>query len=199
MKITNIQNITPYSRDKNKLSNNQQISQSVAFGAGVTKAPIIDKILKNKAAQWAFKFASNNPFGFDILTLAATCIIMRPITIMALPGQKKDDKQYLAAKSIIASVIANSARIMLIMPLSKSLEHTGEQAKKEVNKIKFPIKGSDNFNAFNFAINKGFAFILSIGTAALMTLAIPKVMSKILPSPDQSKETTAKNNAKEVL
>lgn len=154
---------------------------------------VINKILGSKTAQSVFKFASNNPFGFSVLTLATTCIIFRPLTIMALPGQKKEDKQYLAVKSIVASTVANSGRILLLLPLAKALEYVGKKAKENPKIVKFPAADSLKFNAFNFAVNNGFAVVLSIGTAAVMTKLIPKVMAKILPQPEQKKKQEIEN------
>jgi len=166
-----------------------QARKAPAFCAA-PDSKIINGILKSKAAQGIFKFASNNPFGFSVLTLATTCIIFRPLTILALPGQKKDDKQYLAVKSVVASTVANSGRILLIYPLGKALEYVGKKA-KENPKLKFPAGDTKEFNAFNFGVNNGFAVLLAIATAAIMTKAIPRVMAKILPPPEQKKKAEA--------
>lgn len=169
-----------------------QAGRSPAFSA-TPESKAINKILENKSAQWFFKFAKKNSFGFNILTLALSCIILRPATIMVLPGQKKDDKQYLAGKSIIASVIIDIARFAFCLPLAYAMEYMGKKA-KEIPKIKFPAEGTKNFDIFNFGINSALSVVLQVGTAALMTMAIPKVMSRILTPPEQKKkaETTDK-------
>ena len=165
-------------------------AQSVAFCAA-PESKTINKILESKSAQWAFKFAKKNPFGFNILSLALSCIILRPATIMALPGQKKDDKQYLAGKSIIASVIIDVARLAFCLPLAKALDYMGEKA-KTLAKVKFPKAGTKEFDIFNFGINNALSVVLQVGTAALMTMAIPKVMSRILTPPEQKKQVESK-------
>lgn len=162
-----------------------QTGKTPAFSAA-PESKAINSILKSKSAQWAFKFASENQFGFNILALALSCIIMRPATIMVLPGQKKDDKQYLAAKSIIASVIIDIARFAFCLPLARALLKNGLKAKQNP-KMEFPAKDTKEYNAFKFAANNGLSVVLQIGTAALMTLAIPKVMEKILPPPEKKK------------
>lgn len=180
--------ILPVVNTQNKASL-QQAGKSPAFcAAGESKT--INKILESKSAQWAFKFAKKNPFGFNILSLALSCIILRPATIMALPGQKKDDKQYLAGKSIIASVIIDIARLAFCLPLAKALDYMGEKA-KVLPKLKFPKAGTKEFDIFNFGVNNALSVVLQVGTAALMTMAIPRVMAKILPPPEQNnKEKT---------
>lgn len=161
-------------------------SKTPAFCAA-PESKVINSILKSPLAQKIFKFADINPFGFKILALAVACIVFRPITVMAIPGQKKDDKQYLAAKSIIAATIADLARLSLCLPLAMALKGMGNKAKANPD-IKFPAIETEKFKVFNFAVNEGFAFLLQIGTAALMTMAIPKVMSRVLPSPEQKKK-----------
>lgn len=165
---------------------NQPAPSKPAFCAA-PESKAINSILKSSIAQKIFKFADINPFGFKILALAVACIIFRPITVMAIPGQKKDDKQYLAAKSIIAATIADLARLSLCLPLAMGLKGMGKKAKANPA-IKFPAIETEKFKVFNFAVNEGFAFLLQIGTAALMTMAIPKVMSRVLPSPEQKKK-----------
>lgn len=168
-----------------------QAGKTPVFSAA-PDSKVINNILNKKSAQWVFKFASENQFGFNILALALSCIIMRPATIMVLPGQKKDDKQYLAAKSIIASVIIDIARFAFCLPLAKALVKNGLKAKQHPDKINFPAKDTKEYNAFKFAANNGLSIVLQIGTAALMTLAIPKVMEKILPPPEQKQKAEAK-------
>lgn len=183
--------ILPVVNTLNKASLQQAGKQTAFCAAPESKA--INSILNNKSAQWVFKFAKKNPFGFNILALALSCIILRPATIMVLPGQKKDDKQYLAGKSIIASVIIDIARLAFCLPLAKALDYMGEKA-KELPKLKFPKAGTKEFDMFNFGVNNALSVVLQVGTAALMTLAIPKVMSKILTPPEQKPkaEITAK-------
>lgn len=164
----------------------QQAGKSPAFCAA-PEPKTINKILENKSAQWVFKFAKKNPFGFNILALALSCIILRPATIMVLPGQKKDDKQYLAGKSIIASVIIDIARLAFCLPLAMALDFMGEKS-KELPKIKFPKAGTKEFDMFNFGVNNALSIVLQVGTAALMTMAIPKVMSRILTPPEKKKQ-----------
>lgn len=198
--------------NQNPIYNAQKSPKAPSFCAAVpTKAvknsKIIDGILKNKAAQWAFKFASKNSFGFSVLALAISCMIFRPITIMALPGQKKDDKEYLAAKAIIASAIADAGRILFILPLGIAMDKwtkTAKKAEELVDKQKLEKLGKEaqnkaiairntKYDAFNFAANNVFSVILSIGTAALMTIAIPKVMSRILPPPNKNNNLNGGN------
>lgn len=184
--VVNTQNKIPLAQAGKSLAPNVLAPKELAFCA-TPDSKAINSILNNKSAQWIFKFAKKNPFGFNILALALSCIILRPATIMVLPGQKKDDKQYLAGKSIIASVIIDIARFAFCLPLAKALEYVGNKAKEMPKKIKFPAEGTKDFDMFNFGVNNALSVVLQVGTAALMTMAIPKVMSRILTTPEQKK------------
>lgn len=194
MKVSVEMKISPLVNTQNRLPL-KQAGKSPAFCAA-PDSRAINKILQNKSAQWIFKFANKNEFGFNILALAVSCIVLRPATIMALPGQKKDDKQYLASKSIIASIIADVLRFAFCLPLANAIVHLGEKAKKAPEEVKFPQKGTKNYNAFKFGVNNGFSVILQLGIAALMTMAIPRVMERILPPPNQKKKTETENKIK---
>lgn len=196
MKILSIQN-TQAPQKNNVVAKNNSACNIPSFGVKAS-GKIIDGILKNKAAQWIFNFADKNPFGFDILTLATTCILMRPVTILFFPGTKKDDKKYLAIKSIIASVIANAGRLAFCIPLAKSLEHLGDKAAKNVDSIRFPARQTKKFEAFNYVANKGFAVLLSIGTAALTAMAVSKIMLKILPPHEEKSKQLIVNKPIEI-
>lgn len=195
MKIINIQN-TQIPQKYNVATRVNSYSNEPSFCAK-TPSKFIDRILKNKAAQKVFQFASDSAFGFDILTLATTCILMRPVTILLLPGSDKDDKKYLAAKSVISSVIANAGRIAFCWPLTKSLEKLGDKAEKSPGSIEFPGRSTSEFKSFNFMVNKGFFMLLSIATSALMAMAVAKIMAKILPPPTKKNESLNVNKSVE--
>lgn len=193
MKVINIQN-TQITQKNTVVARCSSTCNAPSFGAK-TPSKIIDGILKNKVAQKVFQFASDSAFGFDILTLATTCILMRPVTILLLPGSDKDDKKYLAAKSVISSVIANAGRLAFCLPLKNSLEHLGEKSEKNPGIMEFPAKSSKEFKSFNYVVNKGFAALLAIATSALMAMAVAKIMAKILPPPKEKDKQIKPNPA----
>lgn len=186
--------ILPVVNTQNKIQLTQAQKAPAFCAAPESKA--INWILKKGMTQSLIKFASDNAFGFKVLALAVACIIMRPITVMLMPGQKKEDKQYLAAKSLIAATIADVARLTFILPLGMSLKWMGNKAKAAPGKIKFPASETNEFHAFNFAVSEGFGFLLQIGTATLLAMTLPKVMSKILSSNKKKEQEAQKMPAK---
>lgn len=184
----------------NAVENRKQKNTATAFCANPKQTEFIDKILNNKVAKGIFDFASLNPFGFNILMLATTCIVLRPATVMVVPGSNKEDKKYIAVKSIVASTIANTGRLLFCLPLAKSIEKLGNKAVEKTKNIDFPAKGTPRFDAYNFGVNNGFAFILSLFTTALFVAAVTKIMNKIMPpNGDKKNSSNIDKNKQEIL
>jgi hypothetical protein len=183
MRITNSINSTQLlrigNRNRTELKFNNSFQNSVNFGSKIPNSNI-DKILNNKFAQKVFKFASLNPFGFNIVALTVSCMFLRPATLMVTPGTSKKEREYAAGKSIISSGIANGSRILLCLPLAKAIEKLGDKALHNPNSAKFPAKGTPKFEVVNYAINNGFAVLLSLATSGLMVSMVAKIMPILL-------------------
>lgn len=194
MKITNSINSTQLlgmgNQKRAGLKFNNKYQDSLNFGSKVPNSNV-DKIINNKFAQKVFKFASLNPFGFNIAALAIACIVLRPATIMVTPGSSKKDREYTAGKSIISSAIANGSRILFCLPLAKAIVKLGDKAKKNPKEVKFPAKGTPKFEVVNYAINNGFAVLLSLATSGLMVYSVAKIMPILLK--DKNDKNKVKN------
>lgn len=177
MKINNnICRINTYPVNSN--INKFNINKETSFGNANKPLPSkLDKFLKNKFVQGLFKLADKNPFAFNIVALATTCMLMRPVTILAIPGTNEKDKKYAAGKSFIASVIGNSSRLLFILPLGIFMANLGRQAVKNP-KLKFPKDKTPEFQAYNYLVNNLAATLLAIPTSGLMVYAVAKVMDK---------------------
>jgi len=195
MKI-NINNTNPKQLNyKSNNKNNKNSFNNVSFKSAPPKhSPIIDKLLKNKFTQRLFKLADINPFAFNIVALATTCIILRPATIMVVPGSSKEDKKYAAGKSIISSAIANTSRVVLCLPLALSVAKLGKEAAQKAGETKFPKIGTPKFESFNYLVNNGFSVILAIATSALMVTTVAKVMNKLMPPPKNKNQDNFTKN-----
>lgn len=197
MKTLSIKNntITPQLNYQNINSQiNAKPFQNVSFKGAPPKVSILDKMLKNKLAQGLFKLADMNPFAFNLTALAVSCIILRPPTIMVVPGSNKDDRKYMAGKSIIAATIADTSRVLLCLPLAMTMKKLGQKAL--AGKLNFPKEGTKEFEAFNYMVNNGFALLLVIGTSALMAWTVAKVMNILVPPHKNTDEIKSGDNVK---
>lgn len=192
MKIREMGSLTGYQLNSRsiKVNKNKQSSfYDVNFKGTLPKpSPILDRFLNNKITKSAFKLASLNPFAFNIAALALTCIVMRPLTILITPGSTKEDRRYAAGKSVIASTIANTSRIVFCLPLANAMKKLGKASQAGAVGVKFPKIGTPKFDAFNYLVNNGFAVILSLATSAIIVEAVAKVMDKLVPVTKKTKD-----------
>lgn len=175
------------------------------FTGGLSKtkdSKIIDWILKNKLSQKLFELADKNPFAFTIASLATTCMLMRPPTILIMPGSNDKDKKYAAGKSFIASFVGNSSRILFILPLGFAMKKLGDKAEKNLLKNnqpikalpkKFPPRSTKQFEVFNFAVSQTAGFLLAIPSSALMVYATAKIMDKLMNKTKNNRVEEVKN------
>lgn len=182
MKVQSIKNTIAYPQTSLAIAkrDNEITSLNTNFKGNLSKpSPITDKILKNKVVKSLFELADKNPFAFNTLALASTCMVMRPATIMVVPGSNDKDKKYAAAKSFTASFISTASRLIFILPLGIAIKKLGERAKTNPE-IDFPQRGTPKFNAFNFAVNNTTGALLAIPIAALVVYLVAKIMDKIM-------------------
>lgn len=170
----------------NKGSNPNQSAPSFAANLPVKKTPFTDKLLKNKLVQKLFNLASLNPHAFNLTIMAVMAILLRPATILIVPGAKKEDKQYAAGKSVVSSVISTMTQLALCIPLAKSIEKLAKEAESKPHLSNFPKIKTPKFDAFNYLVNNGFAIILTVVSSIVMAKAVAKIMNKILPKKENN-------------
>lgn len=144
------------------------------------KTKVIDKVLNNKAVKWLFKIANKNPFAFTIAALLATCVVMRPATIMITPGSDIEDKKYAAGKSIIASIIANASRLVFILPLGIVIHKLGQKA-LDNPEFKFPKLKTKEFDSFKYLVTNAAGLALSLALSALIVKFVAVIMKELVP------------------
>ena len=86
----------------------------------------------NKKVKAALEFADKNNVAFSAaFALLLTCIL-RPASIMALPGSKKnkDDKKYAAAHSVASGIIGYIISTAVSNPVSSALKKVLEKPQK---------------------------------------------------------------------
>lgn len=168
---------------KNKIN-----PSSVSFAADLPaeKTPFIDKILKNKFSQKLFNLASKNPHAFNLTAIGLMGILLRPVGILVIPGAKKEDKQYAAAKSSIGTVITVCAQLAFCIPLALLIEKLAKEALKNPSASNFPQIKTPKFEAFNYFVNNGFSMILAVFISMLVAKTLTVVMKKFAPEKDEN-------------
>lgn len=142
----------------------------------------IDAVLKNKFAQkYIFNFAGMNPHVFNLCALAFTNILLRPVSILAVPGAKDEDKKYAAAKSIIGSTLLTVGELVVCIPIAKNIKKLAIEAKEKPNISKFPKIDTPRFKAYNYLVNNAVGLILTTIFMSFLTVKLTaKIMNKLL-------------------
>lgn len=106
-------------------------------GKSEAATSFMDKILKSK---WFGKFAKySNEHNISTSALVALVLagIMRPATIMALPGKKdKDDKTYAAGHSMASGIIGFLFSTALTSPFDESIRKVFDISKDDNGELK---------------------------------------------------------------
>lgn len=155
--------------------------QSIGFEGNlpVKKSSSLDKIINNSFAQELFKLAQKNPHVFNLINLSIFGMALRPATVLAVPGAEKEDKQYVAAKSLIGTALIVVSELIVCIPLGKSIEKLGKAA--ETNpKILFPKINSPKYDAYNFFISHAVGLVLTLALSSFLTVRLTtKIMNKL--------------------
>lgn len=91
-------------------------------------------IYKSKRFKDFLVFASESQVVFSALFALFLAGILRPATIMALPGKKKnkDDKKYASAHSIASGVIGLAVSTLIGTPISKAIKRIEMNPRKYI-------------------------------------------------------------------
>jgi hypothetical protein len=147
----------------------EQLAQKVPDA--VHRSGILHKILR---------LAGDNPTFFEVAFATTIMTTLRPITILAVPGAKKEDKQYAAVKAVCSATAALALTALLYIPLGAVMKRLGKSPA-------FPFKeGTEAFKAFNHYLNYGSKFLIAPLEAMLLFKLIPPIMHKVFPERKKS-------------
>jgi len=150
------------------------------------KEPVIDRILKKEFAQKLFDMADRNPHLLQVISIGVLGMTIRPATLLAIPGAEKEDKQYIAAKSIIGTAMFVASQLLVSVPLDKSLKKIGEIAQKNP-KSRFYKYSPKQLKAYSFLISNAIGLTLTLATSSFLTVKLTtKIMNKLFAKKDSN-------------
>jgi hypothetical protein len=162
-------------------------------GSFAAKPDTVDKVLKSNFAQKLFEIADNNSHVFNLINLAIYGMALRPATLLTVPGAEKEDKQYVAAKSLIGTTLIVASELLICIPLGAGINKLGKMAKQNPE-IKFPVKGSKQFKAYSFLINNVVGLVLTLALSSFLTVRLTtKIMNKLFPPKDSKANKNTQN------
>ncbi|MCQ2957330.1 MAG: hypothetical protein MJ180_00335 [Candidatus Gastranaerophilales bacterium] len=122
-------------RENYKCASNQSFSGLEQYANKCARGLIkhkegLNKILSSDKFNGFLKSALENPgVNEAVIAVAVTCTA-RPLTIMATPGAKREDKEYAATQSITSGITGLAFAYILFNPLKKSFEKVLQKINK---------------------------------------------------------------------
>lgn len=156
------------------------------------------QIFTKKYLKKALLFAEENPVVYDAIFALGLVCVLRPATIMALPGDKKnkDDKKYAAAHSIASGVIAYLMSLVLFSPIAKAMEKVKNsiKTKKFITNTKNYLREEGSEKALNAAsvIVKKIPEAILAPFRAMVTIALIPIILKNVFGLEKGKKTDNK-------
>ena len=159
-------------------------SAKVCFG-GFFNA---QNLYKSNLFKKSLEFASDNGALFAAGIALFTTTILRPITIFATPGVKKENKEYASAKSISSGIIGFGIMAALSTPIATAIKKINNNPAKYLKEatIKNLSEGKTLLKSkkYKFAtqlFKLGTDFVTAIPKAVLTCALIPPIMMFLFP------------------
>lgn len=131
---------------------------------------VVDKVVGSKAFESIAKFAGEKPAVFNAASSLVLAGVLRPATIMALPGKGENatkNKATAAAHAIASAVIGFAITSTVMKPISAGLKKVMGDTSKYLPKLSEKMNKDPKFAA---NVNK----VLSFGPDIL--LAVPRAL-----------------------
>lgn len=131
-----------------------------------------------------FLEASNNLAVMESVFVLAISTTIKPVTILALPGAKEEDKKYAAIKAFLGGVIDYCLITALVKPITKKIEDFGNRIKKNPEIVKEKIKylrDEGNFKTFSRIVGYTPKLLLIPVRSALTIALIAPTLKFIFP------------------
>lgn len=152
----------------------------------------VQKFLKNPKVLKFFEKATGLAV-IETYFIFAISTTIKPLSIMAMPGAKKEDKEYNATKSFLVGIVDFCLVMVALKPIEKRLEKFCEKIKEKPqllnNKVKYLAK-EENRKTFKTVMGYAPKFFL-IPLRGLLTIALIPPTLKIL-FPEEAKKLNSK-------
>ncbi|MEI8377260.1 MAG: hypothetical protein WCF95_01870 [bacterium] len=140
------------------------------------------------------KFAkmTAKPVLLEATAVLGLACVLRPLTILSLPGGEKRDKQYASAHGMASGIWGYVTAIVLFNPVSTALKKVAQRVDKDPEYLKnsFIKHNAKNKDAFNFIVSWGPKFVLQPLIAAGTIALIPTVMGLFFKKDKDGKNKT---------
>ena len=141
----------------------------------------------SKVLHKTLAYASDNGAVLGAAIAAFTSVVLRPITILALPNVEKENKQYACTKSIASSLLGYGILFSVMQPISVALKKINKEPAKYLTKNTIKrlsdagreVTSSGKYMLATKTFTMGSDFVFAIPKAILTVALIPPIMTLI--------------------
>lgn len=158
--------------------------------------PKVKKFIRGEKFDNLLKKADSLAWMESIL-MFAIAVTIKPVTIMALPGAKEEDKKYAATKAFLGGAVDFAISSAFILPLTKIIKSFGDKIEKDpkilTEKSEY-LKKAHNFKNFKKVIEYAPKFLLVPVRSGLTIALIPPTLKYMFP--EEAKKLKEKKEGK---
>jgi hypothetical protein len=169
------------------------------FWSKLGENPKIKEFIKGKTFDKALELA-NNLSMFESGLFFAIAVTLKPLTIMALPGAKEEDKKYAATKAFLGGCVDFAISSAILYPITEVVKRFRKKIKVDPKILTEKVQYLKNINKFdNLEKVLGYApKLLLLPIRSAMTIAlIPPTLKYLFP--EEAKKLKNKKDAKEAV
>ena len=174
-------------------------SPNKGFWKWVGEREGVKNFIKGKTFDSAIKLA-NNLSMLESIFFFAIAVTLKPLTIMALPGAKEEDKKYAATKAFLGGCVDFAIASAIVLPITTICSKFDEKIKADPNKFLTENMKylKDEKRLKNFSKVLGYApKLLLVPVRSAMTIAlIPPTLKYLFP--EEAKKLKNKKDTKEI-
>lgn len=205
--LTN-KNISSFNLERNKnstsssrsLLKNPSLSSNQSF-KGAPPSGFWAGVFGKKGVQKALAWVNDNKAMTDTISMCVVGMTIKPLWILSKKKTKKDDKQFLATKSLVGSVVDYAIGMAFITPISVAVDRftknistlqKNNQLPKKLNYLNNP----ECMSSFKEIAGNTPKFATAGLKAAIQIPLILTVMGILFPENEAAKKKAEKEKAK---
>jgi len=166
------------------------------FWSKVGENETVKKFIKSKAFDKLLK-AGNDLAKIESIFMFAIAVTIKPVTIMALPGAKEEDKKYAATKAFLGGAVDFGIATAAIVPITNVINKFNEKIAKDpsilTEKIAY-LRDKQKFNSFKNVVEYAPKFLLVPVRSAITIALIPPTLKYLFPEEAKKLKEKKENN-----
>lgn len=188
----------------NKIGNNVTFSGGLPGKSGAAAKSLGDKILSSKAFDKILTLAEGSPVVCSSLFALGLAGVLRPATILSLPGKKdKEDKIYACGHSLASGVIGFISSIILTTPLNQMMDEVKKHPRDYMKKLdkyftgleQKGLKNTQKFRNMETLVKVGCDSVIAVPRAIITIALIPPILKYVFGIEKKAKQQVMMANA----